>query len=108
VSPARRRKAVSSAAISYTISERHACRVIGQYRTSQRYKITKFPDEDALTAKIIEFASIYGRYGYRRITALSTEPGVGLILSTIKGLRGYGGSKGSRCRRNKRSAAGYG
>jgi transposase InsO family protein len=28
------------------------------------------PDEDALTAAIVELASRYGRYGYRRITAL--------------------------------------
>lgn len=32
-------------------------------------------DEDALTQAIIELASAYGRYGYRRITALLNEAG---------------------------------
>lgn len=32
-------------------------------------------DEKALTAKIIELASKYGRYGYRRITALLRHEG---------------------------------
>jgi hypothetical protein len=32
-------------------------------------------DEDALTADIIALASQYGRYGYRRITALLREAG---------------------------------
>lgn len=33
------------------------------------------PDEDALTADIIALASQYGRYGYRRITALLRDTG---------------------------------
>ena len=32
-------------------------------------------DEEALTADIIEFARQYGRYGYRRITALLRASG---------------------------------
>jgi transposase InsO family protein len=32
-------------------------------------------DEDALTEAIIELASQYGRYGYRRITALLRQDG---------------------------------
>ncbi|CUH39485.1 hypothetical protein JSE7799_02212 [Jannaschia seosinensis] len=33
------------------------------------------PDEDALTADIVALASQYGRYGYRRITALLRDAG---------------------------------
>jgi transposase InsO family protein len=33
------------------------------------------PDEEALTEAIIQLASEYGRYGYRRITALLQEAG---------------------------------
>ncbi len=51
------------------ISERRACRALGQHRSTQR-KIPRTPDEAALTADIIELARQYGRYGYRRITAL--------------------------------------
>ena len=57
------------------ISERRACRVLGQSRTSQRYGPKVAGDEDALTARIIDLASIYGRYGYRRITALLRNEG---------------------------------
>ena len=52
------------------VSERRACRVLGQHRSTQR-KIPQRPDDEAiLTAEIIDLASRYGRYGYRRITAL--------------------------------------
>lgn len=51
------------------MSERHACRLLGQWRGTQRYITTQRDDEDALTRAILQLASQYGRYGYRRITA---------------------------------------
>ena len=54
----------------YGISERHACRVLRQWRGTQRYAPQHRCDEDALTRDIIALAGEYGRYGYRRITAL--------------------------------------
>jgi transposase InsO family protein len=54
----------------YGLSERHACRIVSQPRGTQRYAPTLRADEDALTQAIIALASEYGRYGYRRITAL--------------------------------------
>ena len=52
----------------YQVSQRHACRLLGQWRRTQRYAATQRIDEDALTDAIIALASEYGRYGYRRIT----------------------------------------
>ena len=52
------------------ISERRACRALGQHRSTQRKKPTTPDDEAALTADIVELARQYGRYGYRRVTAL--------------------------------------
>lgn len=52
------------------VSERRACKLLGQHRSTQRKTHIKRADEDALTAAIIRLASQYGRYGYRRITAL--------------------------------------
>jgi hypothetical protein len=43
---------------------------LGQHRSTQRKIPTTPDDEAALTADIIELARQYGRYGYRRITAL--------------------------------------
>ena len=52
------------------MSERGACRVAKQPRGTQRYRPTQRDDEDILTQAIVTLASQYGRYGYRRITAL--------------------------------------
>ena len=46
------------------MSERHACHLLGQRE-----------DEDRLTQAIVALASQYGRYGYRRITALLVRAG---------------------------------
>ncbi len=59
----------------YGLSERHACRIVGQHRGTQRYVPTVSADEDALTRAIIALASEYGRYGYRRVTALLQAAG---------------------------------
>ena len=58
-----------------TVSERRACRVLGQPRSTQRRTLVVRDDEDALTRAIVELASEYGRYGYRRITALLRDQG---------------------------------
>ena len=52
------------------ISERRACRALGQHRSTQRKTPRGREDEEALTADLIELARQYGRYGYRKITAL--------------------------------------
>jgi putative transposase len=41
----------------------------------QRYAARPRPDEEALTAEIVALASAYGRYGYRRVTALLRQAG---------------------------------
>jgi putative transposase len=56
-------------------SERHACLLLGQPRGTQRYRPTQGEDEDRLTQAIVTLASQYGRYGYRRITALLVHAG---------------------------------
>ena len=53
-----------------TVSQRRACRVLGQVRRTQRYTSRGADDEAFLIANIVSLASEYGRYGYRRITAL--------------------------------------
>ena len=59
----------------FRISERRACAVLGQHRSTQRKLARGRDDEAALTADIIELAKTYGRYGYRRITALLRHAG---------------------------------
>ena len=57
------------------MSERRACAVLRQHRSTQRKTPGGRDDEAALTADIIALATTYGRYGYRRITALLHQAG---------------------------------
>jgi transposase InsO family protein len=57
------------------LPERLVCRVIGQPRSTQRYRRIGADDEAALTEAIVRLASEYGRYGYRRVTALLRREG---------------------------------
>ena len=49
LSPERRRCAVERAREKYEVSERHACRLLGQWRRTQRYAAIQRIDEDVLT-----------------------------------------------------------
>ena len=49
--------------------------MIGQHRSTQRRRLVPRDDEVALTSAIVALASEYGRYGYRRITALLRAQG---------------------------------
>ena len=57
------------------ISYRRACRVLGQVRRTQRYTPIVAYHEAVLTANVVSLACEYGRYGYRRITALLQSDG---------------------------------
>jgi putative transposase len=68
---------------AHSVSERFACRVLGQHRSTQRKIPTSPDDEVALTADIIALASQYGRYGYRRITAMLWSAGWAVNLKRV-------------------------
>jgi len=59
----------------FAVSQRRACRLLHQPRATQRYLPQVRVDEAPLTRRIIELASVFGRYGYRRITALLRREG---------------------------------
>ena len=52
------------------VSERRACAALDQCRGLQRKAPKRPDDEERLTADIVRLATQYGRYGYKRITAL--------------------------------------
>ncbi len=56
-------------------SERRVCRVLGQARRTQRRLRRERGDEEALRGDVVKLASRYGRYGYRRVTALLQAEG---------------------------------
>jgi transposase InsO family protein len=49
--------------------------VLGQARSTQRHEPRMKDDEPLLVARIVALAGEYGRYGYRRITAMLHEEG---------------------------------
>ena len=54
----------------FDVSERRACFVFGQHRTTQRRIPHGRKDTDRLVSDKIELARLHGRYGYRRIAPL--------------------------------------
>ncbi len=57
------------------VSERRACRVLRQHRSTQRKVPVGRLDEDFLVVDMIELTRRYGRYGYRRIAVLLRDAG---------------------------------
>ena len=58
------------------VSERRACRVLGKALTVQQYTPQFREDENALTGRIVELSSKYGRHGTPRITGLLLNEGL--------------------------------
>ena len=51
------------------VSERRACRALGQPRSTQQYRLQRPEHDRELVKRIHELAELHPRYGYRRITA---------------------------------------
>ena len=70
-----RRKITIHVCQTLAVSERRACQVLGQARSTQ-HRVHEISGEEArLVADVTALATRYGRYGYRRITALLLEKG---------------------------------
>src|SRR5215213_551425 len=70
LSPTRRRTAVEHVRRHLGVSERRACRVIAQPRSSQRYEGRKADRDRPLLERMIELSRANPRYGYRRVWAM--------------------------------------
>lgn len=57
------------------VSERRACRVLGQSRSTQRRRPRVRDDEPQLVREMVAIAEQYGRYGYRRVTEMLRRKG---------------------------------
>lgn len=75
MSPARRREAVRYLQRRHSVSERRACRVLGQHRSTQRYRGVPADLEVGLVRRMNALAERHPRYGYRRIWALLRSEG---------------------------------
>src|SRR5205807_8402799 len=71
-----RRQAVCSLQERFGVSERRACRVLGQQRSTQRQPRKKAPAEEGrLVARMLELVRKHPRFGYRRVWALLRRAG---------------------------------
>ena len=75
VSPARRRDAVAYLCRRHKVSERRACRVVGQHRSTQRYRAQPSDFESRLVAEMHRLARAHPRFGYRMVHALLVDQG---------------------------------
>jgi putative transposase len=75
VSPARRRRAVEHLQRVLGVSQRWACQLVGQHRSTQRHQPGR-PDRDqALRAELRRFSGAHPRWGYRRVHAQLRQAG---------------------------------
>ena len=75
MSPSRKRQAVIELVDKFKASERRACRVLSQPRSSQRRRNKPRDDEATLTRRMRELVRERPRFGYRRIAALLRREG---------------------------------
>ena len=75
MSPERRRRAVRHLQRCFRVSERRACQLTSQHRSSQRYQRRLLPDEALLRERLQLLARRHPRWGYRRIHVLLRREG---------------------------------
>jgi putative transposase len=103
VTAGQRRQAVLVLQERFGVSERRACRVLGQQRSTQRLPPrTGSEEESRLVARMLELVRKHPRYGYRRIWALLRREGWRVNRKRIHRLWRQQGLKVPRKQRKKR------
>jgi len=74
---------VSFAQEKFNLSERRACKLIGISRSLNRYSPVKNTRKEELRERVIYFAKLYGRYGYRKVTGLLVQDGWNVGRDTV-------------------------
>ena len=90
----------------FEVSERRACRVLEQPRSSQRHVSTKVGKDAALVEKMIILSRENPRYGYRRVWALLKREGWAVNKKRVQRLWREAGLKVPAGRGRKRRRLG--
>jgi transposase InsO family protein len=106
VSPVRRRQAVVHLMHRFRVSERRACRVVGQHRSTNRYRPQPPGFELRLVKRMNELADQHPRYGYRRICALLRSEGWQVNVKRVHRLWRLEGHRVPESRRSSGKKAG--
>ena len=75
VTPAAHRAAASHLQRQFSVSDWHACRLIGSHRSTVRYQGTSRPNDTELRGWLRSMATERPRFGYRRLHALLQREG---------------------------------
>jgi len=102
VSPACRREAVEQAQTTLEVSERRACQVMRQPRSTQRYAVKERDGEKPLVQRMLGLIRGHPRYGYRRVWALLRSEGFRVNVKRIYRLWRKEGLKVPQKQRKKR------
>ncbi|MFM7146426.1 MAG: IS3 family transposase [Actinomycetales bacterium] len=91
---------------SFEVSERRACLVVGQPRSTQPLTPAPVPDaEQRLRARLRDLAAAHPRYGYRRLGVLLVREGFGVNHKRVQRLCRQEGLR-VRVKKRKRSRVG--
>lgn len=101
VSPARRRDAVAYLRARHPISERRACNLIGQHRSTNRYRAASPEFEQALLKRMNELAAAHPRWGSRPIWAMLRGEGFAVNRKRIERLWRLEGHRVPPARRSR-------
>ena len=75
VGPPQRRRAVELLQERLGVSQRRACQIVGQHRSTQRYALAEADPDRDLRAELRKFAKDHSRWGYRRAHAVLQRRG---------------------------------
>lgn len=103
LSPARRRDAANVVQHTHEVSERRACTVVNQPRSTQRYTPKKRDQDGVLLSAIYELVKEHPRRGYRFITACLQRVGWHVNHKHVHRLWKQEGFKVAQKRRKKRA-----
>ena len=97
-----RRQAVRQLQETFGVSQRRACRVLGQPRSTQRQTPKTSEEEGRLVRRMLELVRQHPRWGYRRITVLLRREGWRVNRKRVYRLWRQQGLKVPRKQRKKR------
>ena len=97
-----RRQAVRFLQQTFEVSERRACRVLGQQRSTQRQRPKAKEQEQRLVTRMLELVRQHPRFGYRRIGVLLRREGWRVNRKRVYRLWRKEGLKVPRKQRKKR------
>jgi putative transposase len=102
VTASQRRQAVRQLQETFGVSQRRACRVLGQPRSTQRQTPKTSEEEERLVGRMLELVRQHPRWGYRRITVMLRREGWRVNRKRVYRLWRQQGLKVPRQQRTKR------